>query len=203
MHVMGSRTRTRTRGAGTFRCPRERATRRYDAKVVQRWLAVGAVPVIRRDEIGGFIECHGCGSTFDMDVLARRDDAPVEDMLTRTLRRTVSALLGQRELTAEDRREAVIVLQRYATVPYGSHDLRRDLDAADPDHLDADLRALAPSLNDRGRTAILDAGIQLARPAGRTDPTRLASLERVAELLAIPTERIAALTGSQPVRIAG
>lgn len=196
MNLLGSRTRTRTQGAGTFRCPREQATRRYDAKVVQRWFSIGSLPVIRRDEIGSFVECNSCASTFDVGVLSAAAQGPVEDMLTRALRRAASALLAPAELSDDDRREAVIVLQRYANVPYGSQDLNRDLSRANPEHLDAELRALALALNDEGRTAILDAGVQLASPQGRTDGLRLAALQRVAEQLAIPEERVLAVTGA-------
>lgn len=158
--------------------------------------------MVRRDEIGSFVECHSCASTFDVGVLTQPSEGPVEDMLTRTLRRAAGALLSPTELSDEDRREAVIVLQRYANVPYGSQDLRRDLSRANPEHLDAELRALALALNDEGRTAVLDAGVQLASPRGHTDGSRMAALHRVAELLAIPEDRVVAAAGLDAVKLA-
>jgi hypothetical protein len=200
MHLLGSRTRTRTLGAGTFRCPRETASRRYAYKAVRRWFSLAAVPVVRLDEIGRFVECQSCNSTFDIGVLAQLSDAAVEDVLTRALRvltralrRTATTLLSaSAELSNEDRREAVIVLQRYANVAYNSTDLGRDLQDVDQVHLDAELRALSSSLNDQGREAIIDAGLQLASPQGAVDPARLAALQRVSELLMIPGDSLAA-----------
>jgi len=149
--------------------------------------------VVRLDEIGRFVECQSCNSTFDIGVLAQLSDAAVEDVLTRALRRTATTLLSaSAELSNEDRREAVIVLQRYANVAYNSTDLGRDLQDVDQVHLDAELRALSSSLNDQGREAIIDAGLQLASPQGAVDPARLAALQRVSELLMIPGDSLAA-----------
>lgn len=193
MHLLGSRTRTRTLGAGTFRCPRETASRRYAYKAVRRWFSLAAVPVVRLDEIGRFVECQSCNSTFDVGVLAQPSDAPVEDVLTRALRRTATTLLSaSAALSNEDRREAVIILQRYANVAYNSTDLGRDLQDVDQVHLDAELRALSSSLNDQGREAIIDAGLQLALSQGAVDPARVAALQRVADLLMIPGDSLAA-----------
>ena len=203
MHLLGSRTRTRTLGAGTFRCPRETASRRYAYKAVRRWFSLAAVPVVRLDEIGSFVECQSCNSTFDIGVLAQLSDAAVEDVLTRALRRTATTLLSaSAELSNEDRREAVIVLQRYANVAYNSTDLGRDLQDVDQVHLDAELRALSSSLNDQGREAIIDAGLQLASPQGAVDPARLAALQRVSELLMIPGDSLAAAASERDHNVA-
>lgn len=191
MHLLGPRTRTRTLGAGTFRCPREAASRRYAFKAVQRWFSVATIPLVRLDEVGRFIECQSCASTYDSGVLANSSDGAVEDVLTRALRRAATSLLAASpSLSAEDRREAVIVLQRYANVPYNSGDLRRDLAQNDQEHLATELRALSVSLNDKGREAILDAGLQLASPKGLPDCDRVRALTQVAALLAIPEDRV-------------
>jgi hypothetical protein len=191
MHLLGPRTRTRTLGAGTFRCPREAGNRRYAYIAVQRWLSLATMPVVRLEEVGRFVECQSCASTYDAGVLAQPCDAAVEDVLTRALRRAATTLLTATEtLSADDRREAVIVLQRYANVPYSSADLRRDLAQNDQDHLDVELRELGITLNDSGREAILDAGLQLACPQGTPDRSRIQALTRVAELLAIPEDRV-------------
>lgn len=113
MHLLGSRTRTRTLGAGTFRCPRETASRRYAYKAERRWFSLAAMPVVRLEEIGRFVECQSCKSTFDIGVFAQPADAAVEDVLTRALRRTAATLLtSTADLSNKDRRKAVIVLQR-------------------------------------------------------------------------------------------
>lgn len=192
MSLLGQGTRTRRLGSGTFRCPRERSRRQYELKAVQRWAFLARVPILRMSEVGRYVECRSCASTFDHGVLAHPNDAPVEDVLTRILRRAAGSLLPDTPLSREERREAVIVLQRYTNIPYSSETLESDLGRPDRDHLDEELRALASSLNDRGRDAVVDAGILLVNPHGAEHPDaqRVAALERIAENLAIPADRI-------------
>ncbi|MEM7287503.1 MAG: hypothetical protein AAF480_14220 [Actinomycetota bacterium] len=199
MSLLGSGTRTRRLGSGTFRCPRERSSRQYELKAVQRWAFLRRVPLVRLGEVGRYVECRSCGSTFDHGVLAHPGDAPVEDVLTRILRRAAGSLLPDGPLSQEERREAVIVLQRYTNIPYSTDTLENDLGRPDREHLDEELQALASSLNERGRDAVVDAGVLLVNPQGAVAPDegRVAALERIAENLAIPSERIRAAIESR------
>lgn len=188
MNLLGSRTRTSTIGSGTFACPRETGIRRYQVKVVRRWatLSLGRVRlrVAPLGEIARFVECQSCASTFEPGVLAHRD-AMVEDILTRVLRRSAGKLFacGGR-LSDADRREAVIVLQRYANVPYAADDLRRDIETPAGRHLDAELRGLSTSLNDHGRDVFTAATQQLVSVTGTPDPQRLETLEALLSVVA-------------------
>lgn len=194
MGLLGQGTRTRRLGSGTFRCPRERSRRQYELQAVQRWAFVRRVPFlrVRLREVGRYLECRSCGSTFDPGVLAHPGDAPVEDVLTRVLRRVAGSLLSDAPLTLEERREAVIVLQHYTNIPYSTDTLESDLRRPDREHLEEELQVLASALNERGRDALVDAGVLLVSPQGSKlpDAGRVAALERIAEILAIPADRI-------------
>lgn len=75
--------------------------------------------MVRRDEIGSFVECHSCASTFDVGVLTQPSEGPVEDMLTRTLRRAAGALLSPTELSDEDRAKPSSFCNDTPTSPMG------------------------------------------------------------------------------------
>lgn len=205
MNLLGMCTHTRTLGTGKFRCPRERASTRYELLVVRKWGAIGTRRVIRLGELTRFVECRSCGSTYEPSVLASPGEAPVEDIITRVLRRTATVLLPSADaLTPAQRREAVIVLQRYANVPYGSADLRQDLDSCSHSEVEIELRDLGVALNDHGRSTVIDAGIQLLARSGTADAHRLASLERIAETLSISRESVrqaATRNSTQPVAV--
>ncbi len=193
MVLLGARSRTSTFGSGTFRCPRESSTRRYELKSVRRWIAIRTMAVVPLHEVTRFVECRSCHSTFEPSVLATPPGTVVEDMLTRSLRRAAAAVLSAGPALGDDaRREGVIVLQRYASVPYGMTDLCRDLEQVGKDPIDAELAELAMLLNDHGRRAVLDAGVQLATsdPAGLA--ARVEALRRVAQALAIPGDQVRA-----------
>lgn len=180
---LGSGPRLRTLGSGTFCCPREDGPRRYRLVAVRRWLRMGPVPLIPRVELGRYIECRSCASTFDPDVVHRDDSDPaVQDGLTLILRRAATAVLGSSDsLSSSDRREAVIVLQRYSNVPYSSNDLDADLAEGLDRPLETEFAALATTLNEHGRQAALSAIVQLPTP---TSARRKARERITATLLA-------------------
>ncbi len=194
MILMDTRVRTRTSGSGTFRCPRESGSRRYRLNSVRRWLFLGPIPVVRLREAGRFVECQSCASTFEPTVLAMNGEVGPEDVLTRALRCAVGVLLGvERAVSSDDRREAVITVQRYASVPYNQQNLERDLQRSS--ELLAELRALSNSLNDHGRAAVLDASAELAGRGGSTK-ARLGALRAVAEAVAITPEAVSEAIGA-------
>ena len=190
MVVLGWRTRTRTQGTGTFHCPTEDGRRRYRIATVRQWVRVGRVPVFPARQVSTFVECRSCRSTFTEAVLDQDLAEPVEDMLTSALRRAVPIVLGEVELGPSRRREAVIVLQRYANVPYGSRDLEIDLRVDIDDDASVELSRLAASLNDHGRHAVLDATVQLAATPEGLDIEGCERVRRVAEALALPCDRV-------------
>lgn len=191
MTLAGKRTHTRTLGTGKFRCPRERGSARYELRVVQQWASLGTRRVFRLREVARFVECRSCRSTYGQDVLAAHGEARIEDVVTRVLRRATSVLLPSVDaLTAEQRREAVIVLQRYTNVPYGSADLHHDLGRSPEAQIEVELRDLAVALNDRGRSTVIDAGVQLVARGAHSDPSCLEHLDSVAEALSISREMV-------------
>lgn len=172
--------RVDTTAHGVFRCPREGIRRRYLVAVVRAprpslWRRL----LPSRDECGRYVECTSCRSTFDTSVLAASDSPyPVEDVLTTALRRLVVALLDATgSPTNKERRDAVIVLQRLATRPYGPTDLNNDLAALESRSADAELASLAPLLNDTGRHRLVEAGRALLGDEPRRRAARAARLD--------------------------
>ncbi len=145
---------------------------------------------MRVEQLGEFVECRSCRSTFPVYVLDAQPGSPVEDIVTTALRHAVSTVLGHNNLTPRDKREAVIVLQRYASVPYGSSDLEIDLREGADQPAGQDLRQLALSLNDRGRVAVLDATVQLVGRNPNPHEHDIAAIKAVADALSLPGDRV-------------
>lgn len=69
--IAGLRVRTTITDTGTFHCPNEGGDRRYQRLRARKWLTLFFIPVIPLNQRGEWVECLGCGSTYQVDVLAR------------------------------------------------------------------------------------------------------------------------------------
>ncbi len=192
MNLSESRERIRILDRGTFRCPRERAPRRYVVIAVRPWHTLASVAVLPGRERCRFVECQGCHSTFDVVALAR-PHTHLEDTLTAALRRATAVILdGGRAVDEQLRRGAIIVVQRHAAVPYSAADLDTDL-AATAEDPDADLEALvalAPRLSSANRTTFIDAVVQLIAHEQPVCTQRLGRLADVVDSLGIARSEV-------------
>src|SRR4051794_3578726 len=70
--IYGTRGLTQTKQSGGFLCPGCGGTPQpYLRKSVRRGVPLFFVPVLPLGEVGEYIECQCCGSTFDEHVLTR------------------------------------------------------------------------------------------------------------------------------------
>lgn len=192
MNLSESRERTRILDRGTFRCPRERAPRRYVVIAVRPWHTLASVAVFPGRERCRFVECQGCHSTFDV-VALDRPHTHLEDTLTKALRRATAAILdGGRAIDESMRRAAIIVVQRHAAVPYSAADLDTDLAATteDPDGDLAALAAMAPRLSSANRRTFVDAVVQLIAHERPVCTDRLGRLAEVVDSLGIARSEV-------------
>ena len=70
--IWGTKGITTTKGSGRFGCPACVGDRGYTLKQVRRFFTLYFIPLIPLKIVGTYVECHGCGGTFDDSVLARQ-----------------------------------------------------------------------------------------------------------------------------------
>lgn len=69
MIIFGTKARTKTIDSGTFFCPRCQTTRHYELKKAKNYFALYFIPIIPMNDLGEFVECQTCRTTFDAQVL--------------------------------------------------------------------------------------------------------------------------------------
>jgi len=173
----------------------------------RRWLQVGRLPILPIAPLSRYVECVSCQSTYAPALLTRTEPAASsdEDVLTTVLRHAAVAILhtGSDPIDSRRHRRAVIVLQRYANRPYGAHDLDRDLTDLASDEVVDRLAVWSSQLNDRGRSIVLDASLQLAPDADIVGSQYRATITEIARALAIPAARVRAALDTHAVPAAG
>lgn len=68
--VWGFRSRNKKNNEGEFFCPDCGTYRMYFLMLVKRWFTLYWIPLFPTKELGEFIECQSCKSTFNDRVLS-------------------------------------------------------------------------------------------------------------------------------------
>ncbi len=69
MIIFGTRVSASPRDVGDFACPRCQSMQPYQEFVNRRWFTLYFIPVIPMGTAGEYVQCFGCGSQFDPQVL--------------------------------------------------------------------------------------------------------------------------------------
>ncbi len=69
MIIFGTRNKFKTVGTGQFYCPHCQMQRTYEKKQAKRYFALYFVPLIPMGDIGEFVECTTCHTTYNVEVL--------------------------------------------------------------------------------------------------------------------------------------
>lgn len=172
MIIFGWRNVTLTGDKGSFHCPSCGAGTRYEQKKVRRFFTLYFVPLIPLQGVGEYVECSGCGTSYDPEVLSydpmaaeRRFRAAWQDAVLRVMVRmtaadgriddseveTVQAIYHR--LSGEELSPGEIASSAAATLG-GSSDVA------------SDVQAVASHLNEHGREMVMRAAVFVALADG-------------------------------------
>ena len=182
--IWGFRVRGSTLGAGTFFCPSCGGDRGYVHKKARRWFTLFWVPLIPLKEIGEYVECDRCKSTFTPGVLQLPTTSGLQTMLVSATREAVTWLLRTSE-TVSGTGTALEVLSETAGQPWRAADLEADLAGLDVGPLPDHLRQLATMLNEHGRERFLSNCVRIAAADGHVDDGERNVLDQMAAALGL------------------
>ena len=80
MIIFGTKPRMKTIGSGTFHCPRCQAKRQYELKHGRNYFTLYFIPIIPMGDLGEFVECQTCHTTFAAEVLKMKPPTPKVDL---------------------------------------------------------------------------------------------------------------------------
>ena len=176
---------------GVFYCPREGGDRAYEHKSSRRWFTLFFVPVIPLNELGDFVECTSCRSTFYPSVLAERTTGQIQDITTIAIRHVaVAMLLADGAVDPRERGAALTVVQRFASTPYSEADLEADLSTLSAADLTDHLEELGSILSPDGRENVLTSAVYLAGSDGHVDPDEMEIARRIGRALTMSSAHI-------------
>jgi uncharacterized tellurite resistance protein B-like protein len=205
MIIWGSKGRTATIASGEFHCPDCSDYKLYKHQKVKRWFTLYFIPVFPMEDLGEYIECGDCKSTYKNNVLendpkkkqeqiqalfvaATRDimlkiilaDGVVEDSEIDQVIKTF-ALVTKREISLEQVTSAIEDLQK------------------DGSDIKKYAGAIAPFLNDVGKEMVLRGAIAVAKSDGVVHEEELKMLHSLALAVDLPRAYANGIFGEEKI----
>lgn len=182
--IWGFKARSKAVATGTFYCPREGGDRTYEHKAAKRWFTFFWIPMIPLNDLGDFVECTSCQSTYYPSVLTAKTAGEIEDVTTTAIRTVVVSMLkADGVVEPAERQAALTVVSRFASHPYGAADLDDDLATVNVSSLTDHLEELGAVLNEHGKESILTAAVYLAGADGSVDESELQVAREIGKAL--------------------
>lgn len=180
--VWGFKARNKKVGEGSFFCPREGGDRPYVHKAAKKWFTLYFIPLIPLKELGDYVECSSCGSTFYPNILSAPTSQQIEDVTTTAIRHVaVNMLKADGIVHDSEKAAAVAVASRFVSRPYGPQDLESDLQTLNPSQLRDNLEELGAALNEHGKEQVLIAALQLAASDGEIHQDEIELIKQIGE----------------------
>lgn len=190
--VWGFRGRNKTIDQGQFFCPDCGDHRVYRHEQVNRYFTLYWIPLFSTGELGKYIECNTCKSTFNERVLEFDPAAAAEKFeaaFSIAAKRVMFKMaLADGEIDDGEIAEITQSFSNIAKREIDQDDIAAELEAARDDSrtIKDYLTEVAPSLNDSGKEIVYRAAIAVAKADGRIDPEEVKLLEELGTALDMP-----------------
>lgn len=174
---------------GEFYCPVEKSEQRFEHKAVKKTATAFFVPVADLKELGQYVECKSCGSTFAPAVL-ELDNRVTQPSLYDAMSMLFSAMIvADGEVKQQELKWASDLL-RDLEPPY---DMDRFLREArqDPRELDVVLQDASANLSVEQREMLLEMSMVIAGSDGGISQEELDLIERAGKNMGFDEEGIA------------
>lgn len=189
--VWGFRAISKTLSEGTFFCPRDGGDRQYRLRSARRWFTIFWIPLIPLKELGTFVECSSCQSTYYETVLSAPTTSQMADVSTIAMRHlAVAMVLADGEVDEAEKSAAVDVVNASAVGEYNIDHFERDLAGLSPSSLTDKLEELGSMLSQEGKERVVAVAVQLAAADGVIDESELDVARQVGEAISMSTAHV-------------
>jgi len=116
--IAGTKVEENQVGSGTFNCPYEGSKQPYRHVRLEKKATAFFVPVATMSDLGEYVECQSCGSTYKPEVLKIRTQEDAENALAvAVLRLCIEVVLADGRVTDEERQATIKIANDYLDPP--------------------------------------------------------------------------------------
>ena len=116
--IAGTKVEENQVGSGTFNCPHEGSKQPYRHVRLEKKATAFFVPVATMSDLGEYVECQSCGSTYKPEVLEIRTQEDLDTALAvAVLRLCIEVVLADGRVTDEERQATINIANDYLDPP--------------------------------------------------------------------------------------
>jgi hypothetical protein len=196
--IFGTEGSSSNIGAGDFFCPECNDYKQYKHIKVEKKISLFFIPIIPIEDLGHYIECQNCNSTFKTDVLdydPKQEEENIKGMyFLGSLDIMISIALADKVLKNE---EISTIISTFKLITGDADTINNvPLKKFVLDQIDKFRRenlspidiskSLAPNLNELGKEKVLRAAIYISKADGIIHEEEMKLLLKISEALLIP-----------------
>ena len=192
MIIWGSKGRTSTESSGQFYCPDCSDYKNYAHRKVKKWFTLYFIPIFPMSDLGEYIECDTCKSTYKTNVLEhdpRKEKQKLDAMFiiaTRDIMVKTALADGMIEEAELDEiaRSFGAVTNREISIDQ----IKSAIEAMENDQNNVEKIAssISPFLNDAGKEMVLRGAIAVSKSDGIVQKEELGLLHSLSKALDLP-----------------
>jgi tellurite resistance protein len=192
MIIWGSKLRIFTEGNGNFYCPECNDYKNYELKNVKKYFNFLFILQFEVGDLGNYIECSECNSTFKEDVLKfdpKADNLKIRGLYFSAARDImISIAMADGKIGDNEFERIINSFEKITQIKLGKEDLLdaiRNLKIREHS-LSEITEEIAPYLNDQGKETVLRAAIAISKADGAIQEEELNLLHSLSDDLLLP-----------------
>ncbi len=199
MIIFGTRGVTYTKDKGAFHCPNCATRQSFATKRVRRFFTLCFVPVLPLNLAGEYIECTSCSNTYGAAVLdynPERDAFEFQAQFQLAVKRVmVEMMLADGVIDDGEVSEIRELYGKICGSGITAEEVRAEIAEAEADPADLlqSLRAIAPSLNAKGKELVVHAACMVAAADGTIQEEEVELLGQVGKALEMSTAHVSGI----------
>ena len=192
MFIWGSRSKTHTEAEGQFYCPECEEYRQYEHKKAKQYFTVYFIRTFPTEDLGEYIECTTCKSTFDQKVLEYDPEKEQEKIRSfyfyATLNIMVFIALADGKVDDDEVEQISNIFEKITTIKLERKEIMESIDEANKNnHSIKELAAgVSPYLSDEGKETVLRGAVAISKADGVVHDDELEMLHGLADDLSLP-----------------
>ena len=192
MIIWGSTAKTNTTSEGSFHCPECNDKKNYEFKEVKKYFTLYFIPTFSTEDLGQYVECQSCKSTFKESVLEndpkKREEESRAIYLSSTLDVMVSMAMADGKVDETELKDIAKYFKKITDADLSKEMILKRVKKIEDENLstEAIAKSMSPYLNNYGKETTLRAAILVAKADGKVVKKENQMLHNLSTYLSIP-----------------